>query len=252
MGLLELRSTDARFSNACIRAATPVLTELFGGGIGGCIGGCTAREPVVDEDGLRSASGFQGGRVCSLSCSGDSILGILNECDLNVSSPSNDTLAAVSLVSTLCTTSHFPPSLSSASLFAVFKELRLRPCATAPGPYTPCCSPPLRLATRPLPFSKFGVGASSIAPKRGGGGFGSRKSTPWLNPRSPRCSVLNIDEMTVTVLANPAPIRPPADKLRFTLVGPNVGLFGGEVLKVIIPRRGLCGGLFVSNMGFSS
>src|SRR5258706_705660 len=81
MGLLELRSTDARCSNACIRAATPVLTELFGGGIGGGIGGCTVREPDVDEDGLRSASGFQGGRVCSLSCSGDSILGILNECD---------------------------------------------------------------------------------------------------------------------------------------------------------------------------
>lgn len=176
MGLVELRSTDARFSNACIRAATPVLTVRFGGGIGG---GCIVRESLVDEDALRSASGFQGGRVCSLLCSGDSIVGISNECDRTVcanSSSSSDLLAAVSLVSTLCTTSHFPPSLSSASLFAVFKELRLRPCAAAPGPYTPCCAPPLRLATRPLPFSKFGVGASSIAPKRGGGGFGSRKS----------------------------------------------------------------------------
>lgn len=177
MGLLELRSTDARFSNACIRAATPVLTVLFGGGCGG-------RGPLVDEDGLRSASGFQGGRVWSLSCSGDSITGISNERDRTVcegSSSSSDLLAAVSLVSILCTTSHFPPSLSSASLFAVFKELRLRPCAAAPGPYTPCCAPSLRFATRPLPFSKFGVGASSIAPRRGGGGFGSRKSrASWV------------------------------------------------------------------------
>lgn len=183
MGLLELRSTDARFSNACIRAATPVLPVLFGGGIGGVggIGGCAIRGLLADEDedALRSASGLQGGRVCSLSCSGDSIMGISIE-DVRIvcasSSSSNDPLAAVSLVSILCTTSHFPPSLSSASLFAVFKELRLRPCATAPGPYTPCCAPPLRLATRPLPLSKFGVGTSSIAPRRGGGGFGSRKS----------------------------------------------------------------------------
>ena len=79
MGPLELRSTDARFSNAWIRAATPSPTDFLGGSIGRdplAVGG-----DVDDEDKLRSASGFQGRRVCSLSGLGDSVMGISNDCD---------------------------------------------------------------------------------------------------------------------------------------------------------------------------